>query len=119
MVIGTTLQWSNAETIVLATGLAFLFGYTLTMLPILRAGYPLRAALKIALAADTASIAIMEITDNLMMAIIPGAMAAPLDSVLFWGSLFTALVIAGTAAFPLNRWLIARGRGHALAHCYH
>ncbi len=119
MVIGTTLQWSNAETIVLATGLAFLSGYTLTMLPILRAGYPLRAALKIALAADTASIAIMEITDNLMMAIIPGAMAAPLDSVLFWGSLFTALVIAGTAAFPLNRWLIARGRGHALAHCYH
>ena len=119
MVIGTTLQWSAAETIVLATGLAFLSGYALTMLPILRAGYPLRAALKIALAADTASIAIMEIADNLVMVIIPGAMAAPLDSVLFWGSLFTALVIAGAAAFPLNRWLIAHGRGHALAHSHH
>lgn len=119
MVIGTTLQWSAAETIVLATGLAFLSGYALTMLPILRAGYPLRAALRIALAADTASIAIMEIVDNLMMAIIPGAMAAPLDSMLFWGSLFAALLIAGAAAFPLNRWLIARGRGHALAHCHH
>ena len=119
MVIGTTLQWSNAETIVLATGLAFLSGYTLTMLPILRAGYPLPAALKIALAADTASIAIMEVADNLMMVIIPGAMAAPLDSLLFWSSLAVSLIIAGATAFPLNRWLIARGCGHALAHCYH
>ena len=119
MVIGTALQWSDVETLVLAIGLAFLSGYALTMLSVIRAGYPLRTAMRVALAADTASITIMEIVDNLMMVIIPGAMAAPLDSVLFWGSLFTALLIAGAAAFPLNRWLIARGRGHALAHCHH
>ena len=119
MVIGTALGWSNTETIVLAVSLAFLSGYALTMLPILRGGYPLRAAMTIALAADTASITIMEIVDNLVMLMVPGAMAAPLDSWLFWSSLLAALIIAGIAAFPLNRWLIARGRGHALAHCHH
>ncbi|WMJ08817.1 DUF4396 domain-containing protein [Nitrosomonas sp. sh817] len=119
MVIGTALGWSNTETIVLAVLLAFFSGYALTMLPILRGGYPLRAAMKIALAADTASITIMEIVDNLVMLMVPGAMAAPLDSWLFWSSLFAALIIAGIAAFPLNRWLIARGRGHALANCHH
>lgn len=119
IVIGTALGWNNVETIALAIVLAFLSGYLLTMLPILRSGYGFEAAARIALASDTASIAIMEIIDNLMMLMIPGAMNAPLDSLLFWSSLVIALVIAGAAAFPVNRWLIARGRGHALAHTYH
>ncbi len=119
MVIGTAMGWSNAATIALAIGLAFLSGYLLTMLPFLRAGYNYKAAMRIAFAADTASITIMEIVDNLVMLIIPGAMNAALDSLLFWGSLATALIIAGVAAFPVNRWLIARGRGHALAHAHH
>ncbi|SEP93849.1 DUF4396 domain-containing protein [Nitrosomonas ureae] len=119
MVIGTALGWSNAATIALAITLAFLSGYLLTMLPIVRAGYDYKAAMSIAFAADTASITIMEIVDNLMMLIIPGAMDAALDSLLFWGSLAIALMIAGVAAFPVNRWLIARGRGHALAHAHH
>ncbi len=119
MVIGTALGWSNTETIVLAIMLAFLSGYLLTMIPILRAGYDYSAAMRIALASDTASITVMEIVDNLLMLIIPGAMSAPLDSLLFWSSLAGALIIAGIAAFPLNRWLIARGRGHALAHAHH
>lgn len=119
MVIGTALGWSNTETIVIAIALAFLSGYLLTMIPILRAGYDYHAAMKIALASDTASITVMEIVDNLLMLIIPGAMSAPLDSLLFWGSLAGALIIAGIAAFPLNRWLIARGHGHALVHAHH
>lgn len=119
MVIGTALGWNDTETIMLAVAFAFLSGYLLTMLPILRAGYGYRAAMRIALASDTASITIMEIVDNLLMLTIPGAMSAPLDSLLFWSSLAGALVIAGVAAFPVNRWLIARGRGHALAHAYH
>lgn len=119
MVIGTALGWNDTETIMLAVALAFLSGYLLTMLPILRAGYGYRAAMRIALASDTASITIMEIVDNLLMLTIPGAMSAPLDSLLFWSSLAGALVIAGVAAFPVNRWLIARGRGHAFAHAYH
>lgn len=119
MVIGTALGWSNTETIVLAIVLAFLSGYLLTMLPILRVGYSYRSAMRIALASDTVSITIMEIVDNLMMLIIPGAMNAPLDSLLFWSSLASALTVAGIAAFPVNRWLIARGRGHALAHAHH
>lgn len=119
IVIGTALGWNNVETIALAIVLAFLSGYLLTMLPILRSGYGFEAAARIALASDTASIAIMEIIDNLMMLMIPGAMNAPLDSLMFWSSLAIALVIAGAAAFPVNRWLIARGCGHALAHTYH
>ena len=119
MMIGTALGWSNFETIVLAIVLAFLSGYLFTILPILRAGYSYGHAARIAFAADTASITIMEIIDNLIMLIIPGAMDAQLNSLLFWGSLASALVIAGIAAFPVNRWLIARGRGHALAHAYH
>ncbi|MBY0498111.1 MAG: DUF4396 domain-containing protein [Nitrosomonas sp.] len=119
MVIGTALGWSNAATIALAITLAFLSGYLLIMLPIVRAGYDYKAAMSIAFAADAASITIMEIVDNLMMLIIPGAMDAALDSLLFWGSLAIALMIAGVAAFPVNRWLIARGRGHALAHAHH
>lgn len=119
MVIGTALDWSNTEKIVLAIVLAFLCGYFLTMLPILQGGFGYKAAMRIALASDTASITIMEIVDNLLMLMIPGAMNASLDSLMFWSSLTIALVIAGAAAFPVNRWLIARGRGHALAHTYH
>jgi len=119
MVIGTYLGWGNLETILLAVALAFLSGYALTMMPLLRSGYGVKAATRLALAADTASIAVMEVVDNLLMWVIPGAMDAPLDSGLFWGSLVTSLLVAGAAAFPLNRWLIARGRGHALAHGTH
>src|SRR5687768_1404598 len=119
LVIGTALGWGTAQTIILAVALAFLFGYGLTMLPLLRSGLPLRKALGLALAADTASITVMEIVDNLIMLAIPGAMDAGLASPLFWGSLAAALLIAGAAAFPLNRWLISRGRGHALAHGAH
>jgi hypothetical protein len=119
MVIGTALGWGNLETILLALALAFLSGYALTIVPLLRNGYGLPAAARLALAADTASITVMEIVDNVLMWVIPGAMDAPLDSALFWGSLAVALVVAGTAAFPINRWLIARGRGHALVHAQH
>jgi hypothetical protein len=119
MVIGTALGWGNGGTIALAVTLAFLFGYALTMLPLLRSGLRLRQALRVALAADTASIAIMEIVDNALMLVIPGAMSAGVASPLFWGSLATSLAVAGVAAVPVNRWLIARGRGHALAHVHH
>jgi hypothetical protein len=115
MVIGTALGWSTGATIALAVALAFAFGYAFTMAPLLRAGLTLRAALRIALAADTVSITIMEIVDNLIMLAVPGAMDAPLSSLLFWG----ALVIAGIAAYPVNRWLISRGGGHAVVHGHH
>jgi hypothetical protein len=119
LVIGTALGWGAAQTIILAVALAFLFGYALTMLPLLRSGLPFGTALGLALAADTASITIMEIVDNLIMLAIPGAMDAGLSSPLFWGSLALALLIAGAFAFPLNRWLISRGRGHAVVHSLH
>ena len=119
LVIGTALGWGNAATIALAVGLAFLFGYALTMLPLLRSGLAFASALGLALASDTASITIMEIVDNAIMLVIPGAMEAGLGDPPFWGSLAVALVIAGAAAFPVNRWLIARGRGHAVVHRYH
>ena len=119
MVIGTALGWGNVETIALAVILAFLFGYALTIRPLLRDGMGLRAAARLALAADTASITVMEIVDNVIMLAIPGAMDAPLDSLLFWGSLAFALVIAAFAAFPVNGWLIARGKGHAVVHSHH
>ncbi|KFG69730.1 membrane protein [Microvirga sp. BSC39] len=119
LVIGTALGWGTAPTIVLAVALAFLFGYGLTMLPLLRSGLPFGTALGLALAADTASITIMELVDNLIMLVIPGAMDAGLTSPLFWGSLAVALLIAGAFAFPINRWLIARGRGHAVVHSFH
>lgn len=119
MVVGTAIGLGNLETIVLAVILAFIFGYAFTMVPLLRAGLALGAVLKLALAADTASITIMEIVDNLIMLLVPGAMDAPLDSLLFWGSLTTALIIAGVVAFPVNRWLIARGKGHAVVHAHH
>ena len=119
MVIGTALGLGNLETIALAVTLAFISGYALTMLPLLRARMPLAAALKLALLADTASITIMEIVDNLVMLAIPGAMDAPLSSRLFWGSLAFSLAVAGAAAFPVVRWLIARGKGHAVVHAHH
>lgn len=119
MVIGTALGWSNLPTIGLAVGLAFVFGYAFTMVPLMRAGLPIKTVLKLALAADTVSIAIMEVVDNAIMLVIPGAMDAHLDSLLFWGSLGAALVIAGVAAFPVNRWLITRGKGHAVVHAHH
>jgi hypothetical protein len=118
-VIGTALGWGDWATIALAVALAFLFGYSLTMVPLLRGGLALTAAVPVALASDTVSIAIMEIVDNAIILLIPGAMEAGLLDVLFWGSLAFALLVAGVAAFPVNRWLIRRGRGHAVAHAYH
>lgn len=119
MVIGTATGLDNASTIALAVVLAFFFGYLLTMLPLLRAGLAFPQAVRTALAADTVSIAIMEVVDNLVMLVIPGAMDAGLDTALFWGSLAVALALAGVLAWPVNRWLIARGRGHAIVHQHH
>lgn len=119
MVIGTAFGWPALPTIALAVTLAFIFGYAFTVVPLLRAGLAVGAALKLALAADTVSIFIMEIVDNAIMLVIPGAMDAGLDSGLFWGSLALALLIAGAAAFPANRWLISRGKGHAVVHQHH
>jgi Domain of unknown function (DUF4396) len=119
MIIGTALGWGDWATIALAVVLAFFFGYTLTMVPLIRGGLALTTAIPIALASDTVSIAIMEVVDNAIILLIPGAMDAGLADVLFWGSLAVALLIAGVAAFPVNRWLISRGRGHAVVHAYH
>ena len=119
MVIGTALHWSNAATIAISVVLAFIFGYALTMRPLLAAGVTLGAATRLALAADTVSIIIMEVVDNAIMLLIPGAMDAHLTAPLFWASLAGALVIAGVAAFPANRWLIVRGRGHAVVQEHH
>ncbi|HEU4736839.1 MAG TPA: DUF4396 domain-containing protein [Solirubrobacterales bacterium] len=116
MVIGTALGFSDLGTIALAVALAFLFGYTLTSIPLLRAGLALSVVIPIALASDTLSIAVMEVVDNAIMLIVPGAMEAGIGSVLFWGSLSFALVVAGAVALPVNRWLIARGKGHAAVH---
>jgi hypothetical protein len=119
VMIGTALGWGNFETIVLAIALAFLFGYSLTMLPLLRAGLAFAAAVPLALASDTLSIAVMELVDNAILLVVPGAMEAGLDSLLFWASLAFALLIAGICAYPVNRYLIARGKGHAVVHAYH
>lgn len=119
MVIGTALGWGDWPTIALAVALAFFFGYSLTMMPLLRSGLALAAAIPLALASDTFSIAVMEIVDNAVMLLVPGAMEAGLTNLLFWGSLAFALAVAFAAAFPLNRWLIARGLGHAVVHARH
>ncbi|MFL5872042.1 MAG: DUF4396 domain-containing protein [Solirubrobacterales bacterium] len=116
LAIGTALGLSNLATVVLAIVLAFFFGYGLTSLPLLRSGMALGAVIPIAFASDTLSIATMEIVDNLVVLAVPGAMDAGLDSLLFWGSLVFALVVAGLVAWPVNRWLIARGKGHAVVH---
>jgi hypothetical protein len=119
LVIGTALAWETVPTIVLAIVLAFVFGYSFTLWPLVRAGMTLGAAAGLALAADTISIAVMELVDNAIILVIPGAMDAGLGSALFWGSLAVALGIAWLVAFPVNRWLIARGRGHAVVHGRH
>jgi hypothetical protein len=118
-VIGTALGWGTVETIALAIALAFFFGYLLTSVPLLRSGLGLREIVPIALAADTVSIAIMETVDNAVILVIPGAMEAGLDSALFWGSLAFALAVAWVFAYPVNRYMIARGRGHAVVHEHH
>jgi hypothetical protein len=119
MVLGTALGLGTAVTMVLAVGLAFVFGYGFTLVPLVRSGMAVGAALRLALASDTASIAIMEIVDNGIMLVIPGAMAAGLGEGLFWGSLALSLVLAAMAAFPVNRWLLNRGAGHARVHDHH
>jgi hypothetical protein len=118
MVIGTALGWGNAATIGIAVVLAFFFGYLLTLRPLL-GHMSFASAARLALAADTASITVMEIVDNLIMLLIPGAMDAGLASVLFWGSLAVSLAVAAVVAFPVNRWLISRGKGHAVVHTHH
>lgn len=119
LVIGTALGWSDFATIALAVGLAFFFGYSLTSLPLLRSGMALAAVVPIAFAADTVSITVMEVVDNAIMLAVPGAMDAGLDAPLFWGALAVALLIAGAVAFPVNRWMIKRGKGHAAVHAHH
>jgi hypothetical protein len=119
MVIGTALGLGNLETIVLAVVLAFFFGYALTSLPLVRSGMTLAAVAPIAFASDTISITIMEIVDNAIVLAIPGAMEATLGDIGFWAALVAALLIAGVAAFPANRWLLARGKGHAVVHAHH
>lgn len=119
LVIGTALGWGTVATIALAIVLAFFFGYLLTSIPLLRSGLSLREIVPIALAADTVSIAIMEFVDNAVILVIPGAMEAGLDSALFWGSLALALAVAWVFAYPVNRYMIARGRGHAVVHEHH
>jgi len=119
LVVGNALGWSNGQTIALAVALAFMTGFGLTAIPFLRRGYAWRAALRVAFAADVASITIMELVDNAIMLLIPGAMGAPVLSLHFWSSMVLALAIAGVAAYPVNRWLIARGRGHAVVHAAH
>jgi hypothetical protein len=119
MVIGTALGWSDIATIALAIILAFLFGYALTIRPVLRSGLPLRTAIGVAFAADTLSITVMEIVDNAIMLAIPGAMEAGLTSWVFWGSLAVALGVAFVVTVPVNYWLIGRGKGHAVVHQYH
>jgi hypothetical protein len=119
MVLATWWSWSNGPSIALAIVLAFFFGYSLTMIPVLRAGVAFSAAIGVALAADTLSILTMEVVDNAVILIWPGAMDAGITSILFWGSLAISLVVAFVIAVPVNRWLIGRGKGHAVVHQYH
>lgn len=119
MVIGTGLGWSNTATVVLSIVLASVFGYSLTITPVLRSGVSIKAAVGVALAADTVSIAVMELVDNATILLIPGAMAAGLTSGLFWSSLAVSLLVAFVVTVPVNRWLIGRGKGHAAMHAYH
>ncbi|MGY1501524.1 DUF4396 domain-containing protein [Streptomyces sp. QTS52] len=119
MIIGTALGWGNLPTTVLAIVLAFFFGYSLTLRGVLRAGVGLRTAVRIALAADTLSIAVMELVDNGVIVLWPGAMDAQLDDLLFWGALAISLAIAFVVTTPVNKWTIGRGKGHAVVHQYH
>lgn len=119
MVAGTALGLHNAATVALSVALAFVFGYALTMRGVLRAGVGFRRALGVTFAADTVSITVMEIVDNAVMVGVPGAMDAGLGSWLFWASLAFSLAVAFVLTWPVNRWLIGRGRGHAVVHGYH
>jgi len=119
LVIGTALGWSNWPTVALAVTLAFVFGYGMTLLPLRRAGMAWGTAFGLAFASDTLSMTTMEIVDNAIMLVIPGAMEAGLPDPVFWSSLAVSMILAGAAAFPVNRWLIARGKGHALVHDHH
>ena len=119
MVIGTALGLSNPVVLALSIVLAFAFGYSLTMRGVLRAGIDLRRAFRVALAADTVSIAVMEIVDSTVVVAIPGALDAGLADVLFWASLALSVVVAFVLTTPVNRWMIGRGLGHALVHEYH
>jgi hypothetical protein len=119
MILATWWGWGDVASILLAVVLAFFFGYGLTSLPLLRAGMSVRQAAPLAFASDTASIGTMEVVDNLFIVVVPGALAAGLADGLFWWSLAVSLLIAGAVAFPLNRWLISRGKGHAVVHGHH
>jgi hypothetical protein len=119
LIIGTALGWSDLATIALAILLAFFFGYLLTSLPLLRSGMALSAVVPIALAADTISIGVMEFVDNVILLLIPGAMDAGLDDIGFYAALAFALLVAGAVAYPVNRRMISRGKGHAVVHRHH
>jgi len=119
MVIGVAFGWSNGATVAISVVLAFLFGYAMTLWPLLAGGMPFRRAAGLALASDTLSITVMEIVDNAIVLMVPGAINAGLTSLLFWGSLALSLALAFVAALPVNRWLISKGRGHALVHAHH
>ncbi len=119
MVIATALGWGAVASIAISVALAFVFGYSLTLGPIFRAGIPLRRAASLTLASDTVSITTMEIVDNAFILLVPGALAAGLTETLFWWSLAVSLVIAFVVGVPVNRWLIKRGRGHAVIHERH
>ena len=119
MIVGMSLGWDTWSTIALSVALAFFFGYGLTLIPLMRSGMAVGSALLLAFASDTVSITIMEIIDNAVMLIIPGAMTAGPLSGLFWASMIASLILAGAAAYPVNRWLIKRGRGHAVVHSAH
>jgi hypothetical protein len=119
MVLATWWGWATWPSVVLAVALAFVFGYALTMMSVLRAGLPFGTAVSVALAADTVSIAVMEVVDNAIMVSVPGAMHAGLANWIFWGALAFALLVAFVVTVPVNRWMIGRGLGHAKVHAYH
>ncbi|WP_343997739.1 DUF4396 domain-containing protein [Streptomyces thermocarboxydovorans] len=119
MVIGTALLWGNVPTMVLAIALAFLFGYSFTLFAVVRAGVSLKNAVRVALAADTVSIAVMELVDNAVVALTPGAMEAGLADGLFWYALLGGFAVAFVITTPINKWMIGRGKGHAVVHAYH
>ncbi|MFE5397284.1 DUF4396 domain-containing protein [Streptomyces sp. NPDC056568] len=119
MVVGTALMWGNVPTMVLAITLAFVFGYSFTLVAVVRAGVSLKAAVKVALAADTVSIAVMELVDNAIIALTPGAMDAHLSDGLFWSALLGGFAVAFVITTPVNKWMIGRGKGHAVVHAHH
>ncbi|OEV11073.1 DUF4396 domain-containing protein [Streptomyces nanshensis] len=119
LVIGTAFAWHNVPTMITAIVLAFFFGYSLTLYAVLRAGMGLAGAVKVALAADTVSIAVMEAVDNSVVALVPGALDAGLADLLFWGSLALSFAVAFVVTTPVNRWMIGRGKGHAVVHAHH